>query len=189
MSSASYNQSPSQAIRDPSPASQIPRFAAFRSVGHLPEQIASRLRADCEQIASRLRGASFSPADGSVACRDPTSQGRACMHSGTRGCMSPADGSVACRDPTSQGRASATWHEIAPRPSTPREAHAPDEGRNQRRSEGRRPAFEWRACIRVARMHSIGAHAFERRACIPWAAAGRSPRCCTCGGTHCRTSR
>ena len=161
MSSASYNQSPSQAIRDPSPASQIPRFASFRSAGHLPEQIASRLRADCEQIASRLRGASFSPADGSVACRDPTSQ----------------------------GRASATWHEIAPRPSTPREEHAPDEGRNQRRSEGRRPAFEWRACIRVARMHSIGAHAFERRACIPWAAAGRSPRCCTCGGTHCRTSR
>ena len=54
MSSASCNQSPSQAIRDPSPASQIPRFASFRSAGHLPEQIASRLRADCEGLPFHL---------------------------------------------------------------------------------------------------------------------------------------
>ena len=94
--------------------------------------------------------------------------------------FSPAAGWVACRGATSQGRASATWPEIAPRPSTPREAHAPDEGRNQTSSEvmseiAPRPSAlreahapdEGRNQTRSeARMHSRGAHALERRACI-----------------------
>ena len=143
MSSASCNQSPSQAIRDPSPASQIPRVASFRSAGHLPEQSASRLRADCEQIASRLRadceGLPFHlPTDRLHVGIPPARDVR--RPRGTR--LHLARVLLERNTHLMRGAIRGARRDAAPHSSG---AHA----------------FEWRACIRLARMHSRGAHAYR----------------------------
>ena len=132
MSSASCKQSPSQAIRDPSPASQIPRFASFRSAGHLPEQIASRLRADCEGLPFHL------PTDRLHVGIPPARDVR--RPRGTR--LHLARVLLERNTHLMRGAIRGARRDAAPHSSG---AHA----------------FEWRACIRLARMHSRGAHAYR----------------------------
>ena len=181
MSSASYNQSPSQAIRDPSPASQIPRFAAFRSVGHLPEQIASRLRADCEGLPFHL------PTDRLHVGTPPARDVLACIRALGVACHLPTDRLHVGIPPARDVRRPRGTRLHLARVLLERNTHLMRGAiRGARRdaaphSSGAH-AFEWRACIRVARMHTVGsgwaksAVLYVRWYALPYVAVSSSSR-------------